>query len=108
MGFGDSGRIGKVTATKVEVETVTTPLQPAERFRVVSTITTAPLRFLQEVVFDGRNVLTHESFTASGLMSDFPNINTLGGDSGYLEGVDVGLIVSPTHGEEITDLDSFV
>ncbi len=92
----------EVTALEVEA----TVLEPPEGLRVIGIVTTTPLRLGQEVILGGRNILTHEPLSSrDGFATDFPNVNPFGSGSGDLEVIDVGLIVSPGHFEEIADLD---
>jgi len=104
--FGDL--IGEVSALETEVPglTVGAPLESPEGFRVCGGISTAPLRTVQERILGGLHGVTHETAgTRNRSATDFPNVNTLGSDSGDLEVIDVRLVVTPRHTEEITDLD---
>ncbi len=100
--------VSEVAALKSEQPglAVVAPLQFSEGFGVVRIVSTAPLRLGYEVILHRPNRFAHESLGAwDALGTDFPNVNTLGGETGDLEIIDVGLIVSPAHGEEIADLD---
>ena len=94
---------GTVTPTEGEVGFAAGVTDLAEKFGITLA---CPLRMLQERVGGGVDVLTHESLGLfDGLVSDFSDVDTLGREAGDLEKLGIGLIVSPTHVEDITDLD---
>ena len=104
--FGDL--ISEVTALETEIPrlAVGAPLEFPEGFGVVGGESTTPLRTGQERILGGFNSVAHETTgTFDGFTSDFPNVNTLFGESGDLEVIDVRLVVTPRHTEEIIDLD---
>ena len=101
IGFGDN------FATPVLIPVGNT--DPAEGFDITLKTTGsggAPLRPVKEMVLVGFDVFAHETLSSrDGDGTDFTDPNALQRGAGHLEIVDVGLVVTPRHRENVANFD---